>query len=140
MKGAIIALLPIALLGACATSSDVAKAPTSPEDQLIGCYAQESTARPTLRVFKDSGEYFLSFLKDAVPHGDLMQLKPVPEGVLSSKPELAGRVEALLAIDLGVIGVVKFREGAVFEGQLLQSDFYFLAPQVGGPLFKRECP
>ena len=139
MKRLIVPLLPVVLLVGCATGSEVSRAQVSLEDQLLGCFAQDSKTPASLRVVKKNGTYSLVSLSGDVPPGDSMHLFPMRTSLLSS-PEFAGRVEAILATDPPALAVVKVGEGAIFKGKPLESNFYFAAPMVGGPLFKRECP
>lgn len=46
----------------------------------------------------------------------------------------------MLTLGSSPLGIVKLKKGAELDGVEAESEYVLLAPQVGGPLFPRECP
>lgn len=139
MKHATMTAIALAIsLCGCVTGHPATPIAATGPDLLVGCYAQSADGGPSLSVTRKDGRYFLAALPDDGAGRSPLELfqKPLP----GPGRELPATVEAILGTELGMPAVLKFAPGAVVEGQPMESEYYFFAAQVGGTLFRRDCP
>lgn len=141
MKHAKIPAIALAItLGGCATGNPATPLAATGPEMLLGCYAQSANGVPSLSVTRQDGRYFLEPLPGDPAGARQMELFPKAMPGEAQARELPARVEAILGGELGIPALLKFAPGAVVEGQPMESEYHFFAPQVGGPLFRRDCP
>ena len=121
----------------CLATSASHAAPSAGARALVGCYAQAIDGEASVRLREAGNHYVFESLSGAKGGIELFE-RPLPEAVEGNGIG-AHLVTALLA-EVPVIGLFKVREGAVIDGTPAESEYYFYAPQVGGFLFRRECP
>ena len=140
MNGLRNAILPLVFVLVGCVSAEAVAGPTSAlrENDLLGCYAQEGNGSITMRINKEGGHYSLVAIdKDGSTKG---MLTLHSREVKASKTQDTRKIDALISDDLGVIAIIRFKNGARIYGERPASAFYLYAPQVGGPLFKKACP
>ncbi len=136
--------IPEIFLGiACGVGSCIAM-PVNAEaldpSQLLGCYAQSVDGSVSLRISQEDDRYTASSIQEG-QWGNPSELIPLSEEQLDKMgPEMKGILVAMLSGKLGIPAFVRVKKGATIQGMTAESEFLLIAPQVGGPLFPRECP
>lgn len=130
----------LALHGCHTLRADPDQAGTSGPDLLVGCYAQSKDGPATLQVEREGAEYFLVSLTESQSRARWLHLTPLSDTQLAKIPVEDGRkVKAVLRGRLGVMAVFKFETSDAAGDRAGSESFYFYAPQVGGPIFRRTC-
>ena len=123
----------------CVSAEAVAASPSALHaDVLLGCYAQDPNGPITMRVNREDGHYSLVAIHNdgSTEKSFTLYSREAKEG----KAQDAEKIDALISDKLGVIAILKSKNGVPINTTSPGSDVYFYAPQVGGPLFKRTCP
>lgn len=136
-----VACLATLFASGCASGPALSQGkPASGFDQLVGCYAQSERGSASLRLEPREDKFILSGLGAEPPIAPL-ELTPYPEERLEMlSPGLRDKVDLMLTLGSSPLGIVKLKKGAELDGVKAESEYVLLAPQVGGPLFPRECP
>lgn len=131
-------LLPFALFGCISAEAFAASSSPPRADVLLGCYAQEANGPITIRINKENEHYSLvSIQKDGSSKKTFTLYSREAKPGQAKATEM---IDALISDESGVIAVLKSKNGVPINTQGPGSDYYFHAPQVGGPLYKKPCP
>lgn len=134
-----IPLLLLVFLFGCISDEAVAASSSAPRASvLLGCYAQDANGPITMRVDKENGHYALVAIHEDGSTKKTLTL--YSREAKASQAQAADKIDALISDSLGVIAIIKSKNGVPINTTSPGSDIYLYAPQVGGPLFERPCP